>query len=63
MTYEIGTKVLIKISEMLSDNHKNMVYSIYANEVAAIIPTSDFNKAYEIGLNLLNKMADSIGYR
>lgn len=60
MTYEIGTKVLIKISEMLSDNHKNMVYSIYANEVAAIIPTSDFNKAYEIGLNLLNKMADSM---
>ncbi|WP_196370355.1 putative bifunctional diguanylate cyclase/phosphodiesterase [Acholeplasma laidlawii] len=37
-----------------------MVYTIYANEVAAIIPTSDFNKAYEIGLNLLNKMADSI---
>jgi EAL domain-containing protein (putative c-di-GMP-specific phosphodiesterase class I) len=60
MTYEIGTKVLIKISEMLSDNHKNMVYSIYANEVAAIIPTSDFNKAYEIGLNLLNKMTDSM---
>lgn len=38
---------------MLSDNHKNMVYSIYANEVAAIIPTSDFNKAYENCTRLL----------
>lgn len=60
MTYEIGTKVLIKISEMLSDNHKNMVYSIYANEVAAIIPSSDYNYALGIGNDLIIQTADSI---
>src|SRR5690554_342340 len=60
MTYEIGTKVLIKISEMLSDNHKNIVYSISSNEITAIIPSSDYSYALRIGNDLINQTADSI---
>lgn len=60
MTYDIGTKVLIKMLDLLASNKKCMVYSINSNEITAIIPSSDYNYALGIGNDLIIQTADSI---
>lgn len=60
MTYDIGTKVLIKMLDLLASNKKCMVYSVNSNEILAIIPSSDYSYALGIGNDLINQTADSI---
>ncbi|GEM_PF-229740 len=55
-SYDIGVKALLKTIETLTRMVSRPVYSIYANELAVIVPGEDLQQARQIALLFLDEM-------
>lgn len=55
-SYDMGTKVLVKSLDLLLKHAQGQVYSIFANELAVILPKVNRTEAKAIGENYLSEI-------
>ena len=53
VSYEMGTKIIVKILEMLSEECKHPVYSTYNNELGLVVTNLTHAEAHELGVKFL----------
>jgi len=60
ISYEIGSKSIKKVAEILTSDVNYTIYSVFTNEFAVVLPNVSIKDAKIIGMQFLNKVCEPI---